>query len=43
MASNKMKNQNINSLERKLIFWEQFDVDFTVNAFKIFSEGKWVL
>lgn len=27
MASNKMKNQNMNLLALKLIFWEQFDID----------------
>lgn len=40
MAANKMKKQNMNSLEMKLFFWEQFDIDFQVSTFRILNEGK---
>lgn len=38
MASNRMKNQNMNLLALKLIFQEQFDIDF--KCIWILNEGK---
>lgn len=40
MAANKMKTQNMNSLQIKVTFLEEFDVDFEISTFRIINEQK---
>lgn len=40
MAANKMKTQNMNSLQIKVIFLEEFDIDFEISTFRMLNEQK---